>query len=53
MVDVAIDFGVYGTTETFVISPQGKIVYRHIGAIDQTAWDTLLYPLIKKYAGQS
>jgi len=47
--NVAIDLGVYGTPETFVISPQGKIVYRHIGAIDQKAWDEILYPLIKKY----
>lgn len=46
--DVAIDLGVYGTPETFVISPAGKIVYRHVGAIDQDSWDNVLYPLIKK-----
>lgn len=49
--DVAIDFGVYGTPETFVISPTGKIVYRHIGAIDQQSWDETLYPIIKKLGG--
>lgn len=49
--DVAIDFGVYGTPETFVISPAGNIVYRHVGAIDQEAWDTVLFPLIKKLSG--
>lgn len=47
--DVAIDLGVYGTPETFVIDKKGKIVYRHIGAIDQKTWDETLYPLIKKY----
>lgn len=47
--DVAIDLGVYGTPETFVINPEGKIIYRHIGVIDQKAWDEVLYPLIKKY----
>jgi len=47
--DTAIDFGVYGTPETFVISPAGKIVYRYVGAIDQNGWDEVLYPLIKKY----
>jgi cytochrome c biogenesis protein CcmG/thiol:disulfide interchange protein DsbE len=47
--DVAIDFGVYGTPETFIISKQGKIVYRHIGVIDQTIWDNVLYPVVKKY----
>jgi cytochrome c biogenesis protein CcmG, thiol:disulfide interchange protein DsbE len=49
--NVAIDLGVYGTPETFVINAQGKIVYRHIGAIDQKTWDDVLYPLIKKYGG--
>lgn len=47
--DAAIDLGVYGTPETFVISAQGKIVYRHIGVIDQQNWDNVLYPLLKKY----
>lgn len=49
--DVAIDFGVYGTPETFVINAQGKIIYRHIGAITQAVWDETLYPLIKQNGG--
>lgn len=51
--DVAIDLGVYGTPETFVISPQGKIIYRHVGAIDQKSWDEVIYPLIQKYGNSS
>lgn len=47
--DAAIDLGVYGTPETFVISPEGKIVYRHIGIIDQAVWDNVLQPLVAKY----
>ena len=47
--DAAIDLGIYGTPETFVISPQGKIVYRHVGVIDQQNWDNVLYPIIKKF----
>ena len=46
--DVAIDLGVYGTPETFVINKAGQIIYRHIGPIDQTAWDKTLYPLIQQ-----
>jgi cytochrome c biogenesis protein CcmG/thiol:disulfide interchange protein DsbE len=46
--DVAIDFGVYGTPETYIIA-KGRIVYRRVGAIDQDTWDTELYPLIQKY----
>lgn len=51
--DTAIDFGVYGTPETFIVSPSGRILYRHIGIIDQKNWDEVLYPLIKKYESAS
>lgn len=47
--DIGIDFGIYGTPETFVINPEGMIVYRFVGAIDQNAWDNVLYPIIKQY----
>jgi cytochrome c biogenesis protein CcmG, thiol:disulfide interchange protein DsbE len=46
--DTAIDLGVYGTPETFVIDSQGKIIYRHVGVITQATWDKVLYPLIQK-----
>lgn len=48
--DAAIDLGVYGTPETFIISPQGKIVYRHLGPITEKNWQEILYPLVKHYA---
>lgn len=47
--DVAIDLGVYGTPETFIVNKQGKIVYRQVGVIDQKTWDEVLYPLVRKY----
>jgi cytochrome c biogenesis protein CcmG/thiol:disulfide interchange protein DsbE len=50
--DVAIDLGVYGTPETFVINSNGKIVYRHVGAVDQKTWDEVLYPLVKRLEGE-
>lgn len=31
---VAIDYGVYGLPETFLISSDGLITYKHIGAIE-------------------
>lgn len=46
---VAIDLGIYGTPETYVINPQGRIVYRHVGVINQSVWDNEMYPLIKQY----
>jgi cytochrome c biogenesis protein CcmG/thiol:disulfide interchange protein DsbE len=47
--DTAIDLGVYGTPETFVIAPDGKILYRYIGVLKQKDWDEVLYPLIRQY----
>lgn len=44
-----VDFGIYGTPETFLVSPQGRIIYRHPGVIDQSTWDNDIYPLIKQY----
>lgn len=47
--NTAIDLGIYGIPETFIINPQGKIIYRHVGVIDQKNWDEILYPIIKRY----
>ncbi len=46
--EVAMDFGVYGTPETFVIDKKGTIVYRHVGVINQQVWETELWPVIKQ-----
>ncbi len=32
---VAIDLGVNGAPETFLIDKQGIVVYRHVGALDE------------------
>jgi cytochrome c biogenesis protein CcmG/thiol:disulfide interchange protein DsbE len=45
--DVAIELGVYGTPETFVIK-EGRIIYRHVGMIDEQTWNEKLYPLIQQ-----
>lgn len=45
--DIGIDFGIYGTPETFVISPKGYILYRFVGLLDQNAWDKVLFPIIQ------
>ncbi len=45
---VAIDWGVYGVPETFVIDREGLIAYKHIGAITPDAWNGTLLPLIQK-----
>ncbi len=30
---ISINFGVYGVPETFILDPQGRVVYKHVGAI--------------------
>lgn len=44
----AIDLGVYGAPETFVIDKKGIIRFRHVGVINQKAWLNEIQPLMKK-----
>lgn len=32
---VAIDWGVYGVPETYLVSPRGEIVWKHVGPLDE------------------
>lgn len=43
---VAIDWGVYGVPETFVIGRDGRIAYKHIGPLTPEAVDRTILPLI-------
>lgn len=45
---VAIDWGVYGLPETFVVDRQGRIAYKHIGPISKRDMDEKILPLIEK-----
>lgn len=45
---VAIDWGVYGTPETFLVDQQGVIQYKHIGALTHEVWEKEFLPLIDK-----
>lgn len=45
--DIATDFGIDGTPETFLIDPHGMIRYRHDGTLDDYTWEYVLLPLIK------
>jgi cytochrome c biogenesis protein CcmG, thiol:disulfide interchange protein DsbE len=41
---VAIDWGVYGAPETFLVSPQGVVVYKHVGALTPDTWTREILP---------
>jgi len=43
----AIDFGVYGVPETFIIDGKGRIVHKHVGPIDDSVIKTTLLPIIE------
>ena len=45
---VAIEWGVYGVPETFVIDRDGRIAYKHIGPVTPRLLDETLRPLIAK-----
>lgn len=40
----AIDWGVYGAPETFLVNPQGIVVYKYVGALTPEAWETQFVP---------
>lgn len=43
----AIDLGVYGAPETFVVDKKGVIRYRQVGIIDESSWQSTFVPLLK------
>jgi len=45
---VAIDWGVYGVPETFVVDKEGRIAYKQIGAITQKILDEKILPFVKR-----
>jgi len=45
---VAIDWGVYGVPETFIIDRDGRIAHKHIGAITPEALRKTIMPIIDK-----
>ncbi len=36
---LAVELGVYGAPETFIIDSKGTILYRHVGDVNQRVWD--------------
>jgi len=43
----AINWGVYGAPETFLIGPDGKIVFKHIAPMTMEVWTTEFLPRIQ------
>ena len=45
---VAIDWGVYGAPETFIIDKHGIIRYKHVGMVTAAVWKKRLGPLYRQ-----
>jgi len=50
---LAIELGVTGAPETFVVDRSGRIRYKQIGAITDEVWEEKLKPLIAKLEAES
>ena len=47
----AIDWGVYGAPETFLIGPDGKVLYKHIAPMTFDVWNKEFLPRIQAAQG--
>ena len=48
---VAIDWGVYGAPETFLIGADGNVLHKHIGPLTPEAWQQDFVPLLPAKGG--
>ena len=46
--EIAIEWGVYGVPETFIINANGKIIYRHAGPLLYNVFQNEVLPLIRR-----
>lgn len=49
--DVGIDFGVYGAPETFLISAEGDVLFKHVGPLTREVYDKQIKPILKESQG--
>lgn len=48
---VGIDWGVYGAPETFLISPEGMVLHKHISPMTEKIWQQEFLPRIQAAKG--
>ena len=47
----AIDWGVYGVPETFIVDPEGKVRYKHVGPLTEEGLREKFLPELEKSIG--
>lgn len=45
---VAIDWGVYGVPETYVVDAEGRIAYKHIGPFNRNSLEEDILPVVRR-----
>jgi len=48
--NTGIDWGVYGAPETYLIGADGTVLYKHLGPLSDSAWQTIFVPLMNEQA---
>lgn len=48
---VGIEWGAYGTPETFLIDQEGIVRYKHVGPLSWHDWQSTILPMIKSLRG--
>jgi cytochrome c biogenesis protein CcmG, thiol:disulfide interchange protein DsbE len=50
---VAIEWGVYGVPETFVIGADGRVAHKHIGPVDEQTLNETILPMVERLRQQA
>jgi cytochrome c biogenesis protein CcmG/thiol:disulfide interchange protein DsbE len=45
---VAIDYGVYGAPESYIIDKSGTIRMKHVGPVMPEVWEKKILPLVQE-----
>jgi cytochrome c biogenesis protein CcmG, thiol:disulfide interchange protein DsbE len=49
---VAIDWGVYGAPQTFLVGPDGTVLYKHIAPLTPQVWQREFVPRLRELCGE-
>lgn len=50
---LAIDLGITGAPESFLVDKKGQIRYKHVGIINDQVWNEILKPMIETFEAET